>query len=359
MTKPHYPILDGLRGVAAILVVIFHILEAHFPNYALHPIHHGYLAVDFFFLLSGFVVGYAYDDRWARMTPWEFLKIRVVRLHPLILLSVLLGGACFWWNAYAPPAMQAVSGLKVLGVMLITFTLLPAPDLRGWDETHSLNGPLWSLLQEYVANVLYAVVGHKLTQRGLWLLVALSGVALAWVLLDRGDIATGWGHHTLWIAPIRMLYPFFAGLLLFRAGRLVRLPFAFPLCSLALAVVFCLPYFPLNGLYEAACILFVFPLVVATGAGGQVSGTEAQVCKFLGAISYPIYVTHYPFINLYIDWVIQKKLTPEQALPMALGLFAFILLLAYAALKLYDEPVRAWLKHKFLTKAVRPVVNSR
>ncbi|SNC75959.1 Peptidoglycan/LPS O-acetylase OafA/YrhL, contains acyltransferase and SGNH-hydrolase domains [Hymenobacter gelipurpurascens] len=357
--KPHYPILDGLRGVAAVLVVIFHVLEVHFPNYAQHPIHHGYLAVDFFFLLSGFVVGYAYDDRWGRMTPWEFLKIRVVRLHPLILLSVLLGGLCFWLDPYAPAGAQGISALKLLGVMLITFTLLPAPDVRGWDETHALNGPLWSLLQEYVANILYAVVGRRLPQRGLWLLVVLSGVALAWVAIDQGNIATGWAHKTLWIAPIRMLYPFFAGLLLFRAGRLVRLPYAFPLCSLALAVLFCLPYFPLNGLYEAACIVLAFPLIVAAGAGGQVSGTWARGCKFLGAISYPIYVTHYPFINLYTDWVIQKKPTPGQALPVALGLFGFILLLAYASLKLYDEPVRAWLKRKVLGKAPQPVLSSK
>lgn len=71
--KPHYPILDGLRGTAAILVIIFHLVEAHFHDFSKHPIHHGYLAVDFFFLLSGFVVGYAYDDRWERMSIWDFL----------------------------------------------------------------------------------------------------------------------------------------------------------------------------------------------------------------------------------------------------------------------------------------------
>ena len=67
-TKPHYPVLDGLRGVAAILVVIFHILEAHSTSHLDLMINHGYLAVDFFFLLSGFVIAYAYDDRWNRMT---------------------------------------------------------------------------------------------------------------------------------------------------------------------------------------------------------------------------------------------------------------------------------------------------
>ena len=85
--KPHYPILDGLRGTAAILVVIFHLFEAYFPVMANHPMHHGYLAVDFFYLLSGFVVGYAYDDRWGKMSIKEFIKIRLIRLHPLVILG--------------------------------------------------------------------------------------------------------------------------------------------------------------------------------------------------------------------------------------------------------------------------------
>src|SRR5687768_1307866 len=112
--KPHYPILDGLRGTAALLVVAFHLLEAYFPKMADHPIHHGYLAVDFFFLLSGFVVGYAYDDRWERMSVMEFVKIRLIRLHPLVVLSIVVGAICFWFDPYAN-ADNHVSLLKLLG----------------------------------------------------------------------------------------------------------------------------------------------------------------------------------------------------------------------------------------------------
>lgn len=347
--KPHYPILDGLRGVAALLVVAFHIFEAHQPNYALHPIHHGYLAVDFFFLLSGFVVGYAYDDRWNRMSPWDFFKIRLVRLHPLIILSVVIGTLGFWLDPFGNGFEQAGPG-KLLGVALLTMTLLPSPDLRGWGETHSLNGPLWSLLQEYLANLFYALFGRRLSRAGLWALVLLSGAALTWAATQRGDVANGWSHATFWFAVVRMLYPFFAGLLLFRSGRLIRVPFAFPLSAGLLTLLFCLPYFPVNGLYEAACIILAFPLIVALGAGGQVSGAGAKVCKLLADLSYPLYITHYPLIYLYISWVAKTKPTPGQALPVALALTAVALLLAWAALKLYDEPVRAWLKRRFLTK---------
>jgi peptidoglycan/LPS O-acetylase OafA/YrhL len=347
--KPHYPILDGLRGVAALLVVIFHVVEAHYPLYPAHPIHHGYLAVDFFFLLSGFVIGYAYDDRWTRMSVGDFFKIRLVRLHPLIVLSVLIGAVGFWLDPYTNGA-QRVSWEKLLGVALIGLTLLPAPDVRGWGETHSLNGPLWSLLQEYIANLLYALFGRRLSQGALALLVAACAVALTWVAVARGDVATGWGYDTFGIALVRMLYPFFAGLLLFRTGRLIRIPGAFGVCALLLTLLFCLPYFRYNGLYEAACIILAFPLIVAVGAGGTISGRWAKVSKFLGELSYPLYITHYSLIYVYTAWVAARKPPFQQALPVAVGLLVASLLLAYAALKWYDEPVRAWLRKRMLLK---------
>ena len=98
--KPHYPILDGLRGTAAIMVVIYHLFEAYFPVVGHHPTPHGYLAVDFFYLLSGFVVGYAYDDRWGKMSIKEFFKIRLIRLHPLVILGVLIGAIGFWFDPF-------------------------------------------------------------------------------------------------------------------------------------------------------------------------------------------------------------------------------------------------------------------
>ncbi len=80
--RPHYPILDGLRGVAAVLVVAFHVCEASSTSHLDQIINHGYLAVDFFFLLSGFVVGYAYDDRWGKMTLGGFLKFDLSGFNP-------------------------------------------------------------------------------------------------------------------------------------------------------------------------------------------------------------------------------------------------------------------------------------
>ncbi len=345
--KPHYPILDGLRGTAAILVVIFHLFEAYFPLYTNHPIHHGYLAVDFFFLLSGFVVGYAYDDRWPTMSIKQFLKIRFIRLHPLVILGTVIGAIGFWFDPYTNGAVHT-SLLKVIAVMLIGFTMLPAPDLRGWHETHSLDGPCWSLMQEYIANIIYAVFGRKMSKIVLWIIVVISAIALTTMAIMRTDVAVGWEYKHFFYAATRMMFPFFAGLLLFRVGKLIHIPKAYTICSLLLIVLFCLPKFKYNGLYEAACIIIAFPIIVAAGAGGQIAGRWAKLCKLSGDISYPLYITHYPFIYIFTAWVSEKKPAPQQIIPVAIGLFIFLILLAYASLKLYDLPVRAWLKKKLL-----------
>jgi len=347
--KPHYPILDGLRGTAAILVVIFHLFEAYFPVMSNHPMHHGYLAVDFFFLLSGFVVGYAYDDRWGRMSTWEFFKIRLVRLHPLVILGTIIGAVCFWFDPFTNGA-EHTQLIKLIGVMILSFTLLPAPDVRGWGETHPLDGPCWSLLQEYIGNIIYGFFGKKMTKLALWILVIISGIALIIVATWRGDLATGWGYNTIWIAFVRMMFPFFAGLLLFRSGKRIRMPHAYLFCSLLLAVLFFMPTFKYNGIYEAACIIIAFPVIVAAGAGGEISGRWLKLCNFSGQISYPIYITHYPFIYIYTMWIALKKPAPAQIVPIAIGLFVLFMLLAYASFKLYDEPVRNWLKKKWLMK---------
>ncbi|MEN9685147.1 MAG: hypothetical protein RLZZ28_933 [Bacteroidota bacterium] len=344
--KPHYLILDGLRGVAAVLVVIFHLMEAVYPTLEGHPMRHGYLAVDFFFLLSGFVVGYAYDDRWGVMTVKQFFKIRLLRLHPLVILGVTIGALCFWFDPFTSMRPHYVFTDLVFAFVLGCL-LLPSPDIRGWGETHQLDGPCWSLLQEYIANILYALFVRKFSRTALWVLVLISAVLLTYVANQRDGIGTGWSYETFWIAIVRMLFPFFAGLLLFRMGKLIRVQGAFLVAALLLALVFFIPYIKYNGLFEAGAIILVFPLIVSIGAGGEVSGTMKKICRFAGDISYPIYITHYPFIYIYTMWIAEKKPPAAAIIPVAIGLFFFFVLLAYLSLKFYDAPVRSWLKKKY------------
>lgn len=147
--KPHYPILDGLRGVAALMVVVFHIFEAHATSFMDQIVNHGYLAVDFFFLLSGFVISYAYDDRWETLSLREFARRRIIRLQPMLVMGTIVGALLFYTqDSTLFPNIHSVPVWHVLGLMLIGFTLLPIPpsmDIRGWAEMHPLNGPAWSL----------------------------------------------------------------------------------------------------------------------------------------------------------------------------------------------------------------------
>ncbi len=168
-SKSHYQILDGLRGVASVLVIIFHVLETFTGgNKFIQIINHGYLAVDFFFLLSGFVVAYAYDDRWGKLTQWEFYKRRLVRLQPMVVMGSLVGAALFYFQAgSAFPDIAETPVWKMLLIMLIGCTLIPVPlsmDIRGWQEMHPLNGPAWSLFFEYIANILYAVLVRRFSK---------------------------------------------------------------------------------------------------------------------------------------------------------------------------------------------------
>ena len=344
-TKPHYLILDGLRGVAALLVVIFHLFEGIDPTLETHPMRHGYLAVDFFFLLSGFVVGYAYDDRWGRMTIGQFFKIRLIRLHPMVIIGAIIGAIGFYFDpfkSFRPPSdfsdLLIATGLAML--------LMPSPDIRGWGETHQLNGPSWSLLQEYIGNILYGTIVRRFNNLALGILVLFSAGALTYTAMTHGNIGTGWSFETFWIAVVRMLFPFFAGLLLFRLGTLIRLKHAFLISVGLLTLTFFIPYNKLNGLMEAGIIILIYPLVVAIGAGGYVSGYWEKICRFLGDISYPIYITHYPFIYIYTMWIYEKKATSTEIAPVAVGLFFLFILLAWGLLKLYDEPVRKWLRTK-------------
>lgn len=365
-SKNHYEILDGLRGVAALLVVAFHIFEAlGGGNRFKQLLNHGYLAVDFFFLLSGFVVAYAYDDRWNKMTQWDFYKRRLIRLQPMVIMGSIVGAALFYFqqcDMFAPIGQTPV--WKMLLVMLVGYTLIPLPpsmDIRGWQEMYPLNGPAWSLFFEYIANILYALVVRRFSKKALGVLVFLSAGFLVYYLLTgpQGDVIGGWAldKTQLKIGFARLLYPFFGGMLLCRMGKLIHVKNAFLICSILIAAILCIPRFGdenhlwMNGLYESFAIIVLFPLIVSIGAGGRLEGRFAtKACRFLGAISYPVYITHYPLIYIYTAWVLNNKVSLKNGLPWGIMLFITAIALAYTCLRFYDEPVREWLKKRFLVR---------
>ncbi|GAB3430358.1 acyltransferase family protein [Niabella aquatica] len=361
-TKPHYPILDGLRGVAAIIVVTFHLAEPLATGHLDNLVNHGYLAVDFFFLLSGFVIGYAYDDRWHKMTFGSFFKRRIERLQPMVVLGMTLGAIGFYFtDSTIWPLIHTVPVWKMLIVMIIGYTILPVPlslDIRGWEEMHPLNSVGWSLFFEYIANIFYALGIGKFSKTALGIFVLIAAIVLAHFAITNpnGDVSGGWtlNAEQVRVGLIRTMYPFFAGLLLSRVFKPAYIRNAFLWCSLLLAIILYMPrigganHIWMNGIYESLCIIVVFPVIVYLGASGIVhTPIGNKVCRFLGDISYPLYLVHYPLVYFYVAWISDNKgITIEQAWPYALLILIGSVFLAYASLKWYDEPIRKWLRKK-------------
>ena len=401
-TKPHYLLLDALRGVVALMVVWYHFFEgfAFASGTAITTFAHGHLGVDFFFMLSGFVISYAYDDRWqvrgrmdagngtkgssqttagdranvrnrtagdganvrnrtagngtkgssqtaaaqtmsqrSLLTLGDFFKRRLIRLHPMLVLGTVIGTVTFLLQGGIQWDGTVVAFRWVVVAMLLGALLIPAYpgagyDVRGNGEMYSLNGPSWSLFFEYIGNLLYALFIRRFSNRLLLIWVVVTG--LLWGVFVVTDVSgydmlgVGWTLDGLNFVGgfLRMIFPFSLGMYLSRmyqscTFKPVRVKHTLVLATLVLFALFSLPYwgkmagweiFSLNSLYEWACVVLVFPGILwlaasdASGASDASDASQSQtlqpqtpqslrtsrIYKFLGDISYPLYIVHYP-----------------------------------------------------------------
>ena len=374
-TKPHYNILDGLRGAAALMVVWYHVFEGYAFAEGVNGVeggglinvfNHGYMAVDFFFMLSGFVISYAYDDRWNKMSMGDFFKRRLVRLHPMIIMGAiiglttfLLGGGMKWDGSVTP--MSGVALAFFLTCLFIPAWPGAAHEVRGNGEMFPLNGPSWSLFFEYIGNICYALFIRRLSTKALSWLVAVLGVVYIWFSVGNVSgyemIGVGWtvgDSVNIFGGFLRMMFPFSLGMLLARNFKPVRVRGIFWLAIILLFALFSVPFFPsvggicVNGIFEMCCIMLIFPVIVWLGASGVTTDKASTgVCKFLGDLSYPLYIVHYPVMYLFYAWLIKNQLyTVADTWQVVILVFAVNITLAVVALKLYDEPVRKWLTKK-------------
>lgn len=306
----------------------------------------------------------------------------------MLIFGTLIGALLFYLGGDAPlmEEVYMTPWWKLVLVCLWGFTLIPLPnafDIRGWKEMHPLNNAQWSLMWEYIANILYALVIRHFKRWMLIVLVLLSAcltlilcmnIDIFGVLTERTlyahTVIGGWSlepEHIL-IAITRLSYPFFMGLLVSRmfsgadGGKKTlclekfHINGGFWWCTLAIITLFCMPRvggaiaddFWKNGLYEAFVILVCFPLIVSIGAGSKITGAKGQaVCKLLGDISYPLYVTHYPLIYFQMSFTASHPDLPASIhVAVSVSLFILAVLMAYASLKLYDLPIREWLRHR-------------
>ncbi|GAB4024449.1 acyltransferase family protein [Spirosoma koreense] len=345
-TRPHFTGLDGLRGIAALAVVLFHFMEWIYTDPSQNFIGHGFLAVDFFFCLSGFVIGYAYDDRIGSMGRTSFLLARLIRLHPLVIFGSLLGFVAFWLDPFVSYASAYRPG-QLAWLLVGSLLLIPLPLMkeRGFN-LFGFNAPSWSLFWEYIANVAYAFILCRLSRRSLLVVTALAAVGIGWVSYRSGNLLGGWSGPTFWDGGVRVAYSFSAGLLIYRSRWIIPNRLSFPGLAILLALAFLMPYFSWNWLAEALVVLVYFPLLICLGAGCRLSAGMSRLAAFLGALSYPLYMTHYWALWLFGSYYTQTKpATGELTVVIVVGM-GLLIGLAYGVMVVYDTPIRRYLTRK-------------
>jgi peptidoglycan/LPS O-acetylase OafA/YrhL len=344
-TKQHFDILDGLRGIAALAVVIFHFMEWVFTDVSKNFIGHGFLAVDFFFCLSGFVIGYAYDDRIRKIGVGEFFKSRLIRLHPLVVLGSVLGLLGFLLDPFASPLAYDAGELLLLFVCSLFLIPLPLMEDRAFN-LFGLNAPSWSLFWEYVANIFYAFVLYKVGRRILAALTILAAASICIVSYRAGNLLGGWSKDNFLDGGARVAYSFLAGLFLYRANWIIKNRLQFTGLAILLFLAFIMPGSKWNWLTETLVVLFYFPLLVSLGAGSSQLPQWKKICRFSGNISYPLYMTHYAAIWVFGNYYTNEK-PPADELPYIIipGII-FLVVIAYFVMVFYDIPVRRYLAKK-------------
>jgi peptidoglycan/LPS O-acetylase OafA/YrhL len=302
-----------MRGLAAVAVLLHHAALAPW-GVALAP--HGYLAVDFFFALSGFVIAAAYEGRL--LSGWtfaDFMLARVLRLYPLLALGLAFGlgvGAAHAVSSHEPERLP-----RLLAVTALNAFLFPAPLLPGGHIT-PLNLPAWSLLFELLVNAIYAAFVSRLSARALSVIAALSGVTLAVLVLHAGTSNTGYTPGTWVIGLTRAVFAFSLGVMTLRAYprlQAIRLPSVMAPVLLAGALL-------TSGGGVAFDLLFILvgvPALLIAGSCARVQGMLGRLCGSAGAISYPIYAVHYPFLVLAV-FAVGRVHMPG---PLALATYLF------------------------------------
>jgi peptidoglycan/LPS O-acetylase OafA/YrhL len=324
-----------MRGVAALVVVARHFTDAAGG----HAAQFSYLAVDVFFLLSGFVLSLSYRRRFdAGMSRSEFMKLRVVRLYPLYFVGIALG--------LAIEVLHNISGAdfspRALAVLAATnLLMLPSPTWNLWTPVFPALIPGWSLFFEfYVAGGLFAAFRGRLTPRLLLGIICLSAMLFMIADFENGSLNVGSTWPTFLGGFPRVCFSFFAGVLLQRFHQLhppqQRLPSWLILSVLAAVLSTTIPDL-LGRLYECACVFLIFPALIYWGA--EAIERRPWVGSSLGDVSYAVYVIHYPLLEIVTH--VQEKIHRYPLRPAAAVFFAAVVAISYALHRYYDEPMRA------------------
>ncbi len=341
-TDSRYATLDGLRGAAAIVVVFVHFHAL----YHLPDISHGYLAVDLFFAMSGFVIANAYDGKLsAGELNWQqYVVLRLFRLYPLYCAGLVLGVIALMYRLPESDWRRIVSAVPTGFLMMPSHAPLRAlyPLPVNYDFVYPLDFPAWSLFFELLASLAYGLFFRHLTTRRLLLIMGVSGVSLA-VAARFAGLDSGAQWPTFYVGFARLGYAFPAGLLLYRfRGVTDRRASS---SALVIAVLTTgLLFIPWSTPHPTAVNLLVtlvaLPAIVWTAGRVEPPARLLPLFLFSGAISYAVYVLHVPFEFIVEDLVSRHHLLPHPSGTTAVILLPGIVLLAWCTDRYYDLPVR-------------------
>jgi peptidoglycan/LPS O-acetylase OafA/YrhL len=341
-------VLDGSRGVAALVVMMTH----GFWTAELVPT--GAFSVDYFLILSGLVIAYAYGDRIrsGAMTVGQFYRARFVRLYPMIALGMVSGAILYvlgeWLFANHLPIVRTLTA-AFAGLLLVP--LAPGYLSPSLVFTFPLNAPAWSLFFELIANLLYAPLARYITRPRVFAITAVFAAGFVFALWRHRLSSFGLILHDIPDGFVRLLFTFSAGLVLFRLIN-PRLRFS-TLWLPALALVYlavCSIHAPwTSGTTRAVWIMAaigVMPGMVFVMAHMEPGPRLTSICNYLGRLSYPLYLTHYPVVSFFNKLI--THLHPDRPSLVVLVVIQMTTAIAAAAavLHVFDEPARAWLsKH--------------
>ena len=294
--RHRFHFLDALRGLAAILVIIRHAPPVYRKAFV-SP--NSFLAVDFFFCLSGFVIAFSYEKRLQGLLTFKnFFLARVIRLYPIAAIGTLIGAAdtAFFSRMYGHSPVSVLNLAKY-----IALGLLVLPSYR--DVLFPLDFVMWTLFFELVANIFYAALVRFGLAR-LPVIAAIAGLSLALIAFERtklGTVDQGWDVTHAYMGMTRVCLSFFAGVLTFRMYKRFsheglregHSVFAGVGVVGAFVLVLCGPaFFTRNAVSQLLVLAVVFPLIVYFGAHIALSPRWTTICAFLGTISYPLYILH-------------------------------------------------------------------
>ncbi len=351
----HVAALDGLRGVAAFAVMAMHFSVA----LGLDVVPKAYLAVDFFFVLSGYVLALAYEARLRQrgfLAP--FLRVRMIRLYPLIPVGMALGFGAYAARNFLSPDKQ-VGAASMVTALAFSLVLLPFGRVPGPTETSDFpyDTTIWSLMFEVIANLVYAVAAPWLRNPVLAVILLVTGGTLVASCLGWGTLDHGAEKDHLGAGLQRVSFSFFAGVAMFRlfdrrGALLPQLPFW--LIAALLFLTFVPGKAAMPAPYDAACVILLFPLLVVVCRRASIGARSKRIALWSGRLSYPLYVLHPPLFLVETYLNNRFPLSMGMRWTMLAGGCAGAVVLSWLALVFYDEPVRAMLRDR--AKALSPAV---